>query len=55
MAIMTVRAWDNEGNKAEIQVTEFKTLQDAYRVILELKAEIEKLKLEVKGLKDGNS
>ena len=55
MAEMTIRAWDNKGNKAEIEVTEFKTLQDAYKVIIELKQQVENLKHEIKQLKDGTS
>lgn len=55
MAEMTIRAWDNKGNKAEIEVTEFKTLQDAYKVIIELKQQVENLKNEIKKLKNGTS
>ena len=50
---MIAKVWDSKGNKAEIEVTEFKTLQDAYKVILELKQQIENLKYEIKQLKNG--
>jgi len=51
---MTVKAWDNEGNKAEIEITEFKSLKDAYKVIQDLLKEVENLKQQIKELKDGN-
>jgi len=54
MANMTVKAWDNEGNKAEIEITEFKSLKDAYKVIQDLLKEVENLKQQIKELKDGN-
>jgi len=52
---MIAKVWDNKGNKAEINVTEFKSLQDAYKVIVELKQEVENLKNEIKKLKNGTS
>jgi len=54
MAMMTAKITDSQGNKAEIEVTEFKTLQDAYKVILELQKEIQELKEEVRKLKNGS-
>jgi len=53
MKNMIAKVWDSKGNKAEIEVTEFRTLQDAYKVILELKQQIENLKYEIKQLKNG--
>ena len=54
MALMILlEAEDPQGNKAKIEVTEFKTLQDAYRVILGLTAEIDALKKEIEQLKNG--
>lgn len=55
MAIMIARIQDNDGNKAEIEVTEFKTLKDAYKVINGLQQEVIKLQEEIKKLKNGNS
>jgi len=55
MVMMIAKIWDNKGNKAEIEVTEFKTLQDAYKVIIELKQQVENLKNEIKKLKNGTS
>ena len=52
---MSVKVWDAQENKAEIEIIEFKTLQDAYKVILDLVKEVENLKQQIKELKDGNS
>jgi len=50
MALMILlEAEDPQGNKAKIEVTEFKTLADAIKEIKKLKAEIEKLKQLVNG------
>ena len=51
--MILLEAEDPQGNKAKIEVTEFKTLQDAYRVILGLTAEIDALKKEIEQLKNG--
>ncbi len=55
MAIMIAKVWDSEGNKAEIEVIEFKTLKDAVKVINELQIEVKKLQEEIEKLKNGNS
>lgn len=52
---MHLKAEDSQGNKAEIDVQEFKTLNEAYKAISELKKELEKLTSELKQLKNGNS
>jgi hypothetical protein len=52
---MTVKVTDSKGSKAEIEVTEFKSLQEAYKVILDLVKQVENLKQRIKELKDGNS
>jgi len=53
MTILKAKVWDNTGNKAEIEVTEFKTLKDAIKVIKELQDEITNLKSEIKKIKNG--
>jgi len=51
---MHLKAEDSQGNKAEIDVQENKTLNEAYKAISDLKKELTKLQTELKQLKDGN-
>lgn len=53
MAILRAKVWDTQGNKAEIEVTEFKSLKDAYKEIEKLTQIIKELKLEIEKIKDG--
>ena len=54
MALMILlEAEDPQGNKAKIEVTEFKTLQDAAKIISDLCIRIELLEKEIKKLKNG--
>ena len=55
MTVLKAKLEDSQGNKAEIEFTEFKTLNEAYKAITELQKEIVKLQTELKQLKDGNS
>lgn len=51
MALMILlEAEDQQGNKAKIEVTEFKTLADAIKEIRKLKLEIEQLKQKLNGI-----
>lgn len=53
--MILIECEDNEKNKIKVNVSEFKTLKDAYKVINELQQEIIKLQEEIKKLKNGNS
>lgn len=53
MAILRAKVWDSQGNKAEIEVTEFKSLKDAYKEIAKLIKIIEELKQDIEKLKNG--
>ena len=54
MALMILlEAEDPQGNKAKIEVTEFKSLIDAVKIIRELRIKIETLEKEIKQIKHG--
>ena len=54
MALMILlEAEDPQGNKAKIEVTEFKSLTDAVKIIRELRIKIEALEKEIKQIKHG--
>ena len=54
MALMILlEAEDPQGNKAKIEVTEFKSLTDAVKIIRELRIKIETLEKEIKQIKHG--
>lgn len=48
--MILLEAEDQQGNKAKIEVTEFKTLADAIKEIRKLKLEIEQLKQKLNGI-----
>lgn len=51
--MILLEAEDPQGNKAKIEVTEFKSLADAAKVIRDLKKEVENLKTEIQNIKNG--
>lgn len=52
--MINIETEDKRGNKAQITVTEFKSIKDAVKVIHELKSEIDNLKKEIKKIKNGS-
>jgi len=56
MALMILlEAEDPQGNKAKIEVTEFKSLTEAVKLIAELQKEIQELKQQLSELTNGTS
>jgi len=53
--MILLEAEDQQGNKAKIEVTEFRTIADALREIKKLTTEITELKKEIEKLKDGTT
>lgn len=53
--MILLEAEDQQGNKAKIEVTEFKSLADAIKEIKKLHIEIDKLNIEIAKLKNGTN
>lgn len=51
--MINIETEDSNGNKLKVEVTEFKSLADAVKVIKQLQNEIDKLKSEINKLKNG--
>ena len=53
MTILRAKISDSTGKKAEIEIIEFKTWQDAINEILKMRKTIDELQTELKEIKDG--
>jgi hypothetical protein len=53
--MINIETEDSNGNKLKVEVTEFKSLADAVKIINELKTEIEELKNQIIKLKNGTN
>lgn len=51
--MINIETEDGNGNRLKVEVTEFRNLADAVKVIKKLQVEIEKLNKEIKSLKNG--